>query len=87
VIIFSLIVVTVQNFLEMTAIETRAFNTIKKVELKNKLREEAANVIGKASKLFLALKSKQRVSTTNIYSLKKNMNAFKAAKMYLLDFI
>ena len=55
VIVISLIVVTVQNSLEMTNVESKAYTVIKKIQLTQTMRDRAAMVIGKASRIFLGV--------------------------------
>lgn len=56
VVIVSFVVVTVRNELEMTTLESKAYTVIKKIEIKNKMKHEAATIIGKAAKLYLQVK-------------------------------
>lgn len=56
VIVISLIVVTVQNSLEMSNVESKAYTVVKKMQLTSTMRERAAMVIGKASRIFLEVK-------------------------------
>ena len=58
VIVISLIVVTVQNSLEMTNVESKAYTVIKKIQLTQTMRDRAAMVIGKASRIFLEVSHK-----------------------------
>lgn len=80
VVIVSFVVVTVRNELEMTTLESKAYTVIKKIEIKNKMKHEAATIIGKAAKLYLQVKKNQTIPTKDIYDLNNNIMSFKSKR-------
>ena len=77
VVIVSFVVVTVRNELEMTSLESKAYTVIKKIEIKNKMKHQAATIIGKAAKLYLQVKKGRTIQTKSIYELNNHIMSFK----------
>jgi potassium intermediate/small conductance calcium-activated channel subfamily N protein 2 len=75
-IIVSLIVVTVTNMLQMTNVEGKAFTVIKKLDVKNNLKENAALVITKAARLHLKLKRGSLIFKHDIIGLGEAIETF-----------
>lgn len=75
-VIVSLIVVTVTNMLQMTNVEGKAFTVIKKLNKKNRLKEQAAMVITKAAKLHLKIKHHSRIYKHEIIDLGESIEIF-----------
>ena len=69
VIIVSLIIVTITNMLEMTLVESKAFSVVQKTQLKKQLKEKAALVITKASKLWKNVKDKEDIASYRVVEL------------------
>ena len=80
VIVVSLIVVTVQNSLELSNVESKAHTVIKKIQLTEKMRDRAAMVIGKASRIFLEVKDKLPIQTTQIFEYSNSVRYFKDSR-------
>lgn len=77
VVIVSFVVVTVRNELEMTSLESKAYTVIKKIEIKNKMKHDAATIINKAAKLYLSVKKGSDIPTKCIYDLNNSIMSFK----------
>lgn len=77
VIIISIMVVAVTNKLEMTTLQAKAYSVIKKVEIKQEYKKQAALLIGKTSKLHLMMKKVDKVPVKDIYELEETVNDFK----------
>lgn len=56
VVIVSMVVVSVMNLFEMNNLESKAYTVIKKLRIKNRMKNTAAGIIGKITKLHLNLK-------------------------------
>lgn len=81
VIIVSLIIVTITNMLEMSVVESKAFSVVQKTILKKQLKEKAAVVITKASKLWKNLKNKEDIASYRVVELSNQIEKFKKQKM------
>jgi Ion channel len=57
VVIVSIVVLTVQNLFEMSSLESKAYTVVQKINIKKDIREHAAEVITRLSKLHLKLKN------------------------------
>lgn len=80
VIIVSLIIVTITNMLEMSIVESKAFSVVQKTNLKKKLKEKAALVITKASKLWKNVKDKEDIASYRVVELSNQVEEFKKCK-------
>ena len=76
VVLVSIIIVTATNLLEMNQVEAKAFTAIKKVVLKNELKEKAADVIGKAARLHLGIKSKNKIFSHKVIEFGNQLGDF-----------
>lgn len=74
-------VLAVKNKLDMTSIQTKAFTVINKVEIKNSIKNCAADIIGKASKVFLKVKKHSKIPIRNIFTLNSRIKKFKKLRM------
>lgn len=77
VLIVSFMVVTVQNELEMSVFETKAYAVIKKIGLKKELKQYAANIIGKSIKIYMKVKKKKPFKSKIIFDLNNEIYNFK----------
>lgn len=77
VVIISIMVVAVTNELEMDSLQSKAYTVIRKISIKEKMKNEAASVIGKASRLFLKIKKHKPIKVDNVFKLNKNILKFK----------
>lgn len=70
-------VVAVTNQLEMSNLESKAYTVINKVNTKDTIKDKAALVIGKASKIYLQIKKDERIPVAKLYELNKSVIDFK----------
>ena len=80
VIIVSLIIVTITNMLEMSIVESKAFSVVQKTNLKKQLKEKAAILITKASKLWKNVKDRKDVPSYKVVELSNQVEEFKKYK-------
>ena len=80
VVIVSVVVVTVTNFFELTPFEKRAHTIINKITFKNGMKEKAALIIGKMSRLHLDVKKNSKIDIEEIYTLSNTLQQFIADK-------
>lgn len=77
VVIISIMVVAVTNELEMSSLQSKAFTVIKKISIKEKMKHEAASVLGKAARLYLNIKKHRSIKAKNVYKLNRKILRFK----------
>lgn len=77
VIVISMMVVAVKNKLEMNGLETKAYTVINKVEIKKKVKLSAADVIGKAVKIYLKVKKHKNIAVSKVFDLNDSITNFK----------
>lgn len=77
VIIVSFMVVTVKNELDMTVLESKAYAVIKKVELKEKLKKQAASIIGKGVRIFMGVRKNRPFQSKIVYDFNNEIYDFK----------
>lgn len=77
VIVISIMVVAVTNQLEMNSLQSKAYTVIRKINLKEKMKKEAAGVIGKALKLYMSIKKEEPVKVENVFGLNRKISKFK----------
>ena len=77
VIIVSVMVVAVTNSLEMTNLESKAYTVIKKLAIKNRMRDQAADIITKAVRMYLKVKNKKKIHTSKVFELNNRTQEFK----------
>lgn len=80
VVIVSIVVVTIQNIFQMSPLESKACTIIKKIMIRTQMSEKASYIIGKLSKLQLALKNRSDLRIAKIYELTNMMDSFSADK-------
>ena len=73
----SIVVVAVMNTFELSMVESKAFTIIKKITLKNRMKDNAAQIISKFSKMYLNVKHNRPVDVGDIYGLNNTMGDFK----------
>jgi hypothetical protein len=76
VVVVSIVVVTIQNILMMSPLESKACTIIKKIQIKTGMSEKAARIVGKLTKLQLAMKRREDLKIARIYDLTNLMDAF-----------
>jgi potassium intermediate/small conductance calcium-activated channel subfamily N protein 2 len=77
VIIVSIVVVTVTNLLEMEKVESKAFTTINRVQLKAKVKKQAAKVIQQLLRLHMKTVKKKSLKSSALFKLDRNLEEFK----------
>lgn len=77
VVIMSILVVSCTNLLEMDDFEAQAFTTIKKLNLKKEVKNQASSIIGKAFRLYRNLKENEAIRVDNIHHLYSSTIEFK----------
>lgn len=77
VIVISIMVVAVTNKLEMNSLQSKAYTVMRKVSMKEKMKDEAAKVIGKATRLYLNIKSSKAIKVQEVFSLNRRIMKFK----------
>lgn len=75
-------VVAVTNELEMSSLQSKAFTVIKKISIKEKMKVEAASVLGKAARLYLNIKKHRSIKAQNVYRLNRKILTFKNLRRY-----
>lgn len=77
VIVISMMVVAVQNKLKMSGLESKAYTVINKVEIRKMVKRTAAEVIGKAAKVYLRVKKRKNITVSSVFGLNKSITKFK----------
>ena len=67
VVVVSMVVVSVINLLSMSSLESKAYTIIKKLQYRSEVRDKAASVIGKFSRLYLDVRKRRGFKTKNIF--------------------
>lgn len=78
--ILSVMVVAVTNELEMDNLQSKAYTVIRKISIKDKMKKEAASVIGKAAKLYLSIKKNKSIKAENVFKLNRKILGFKSLR-------
>ena len=73
----SIVVVTVTNLLEMEKVESKAFTTINRVQLKAKVKKQAAKVIQQLLRLHMKTVKKKSLKSSALFKLDRNLEEFK----------
>lgn len=76
VVVVSVVVVTIQNIFMMSPLESKACTIIKKIQIKTGMTDKAAKIVGKLTKLQIAMKRRQELKIAKIYDLTNLMDAF-----------
>lgn len=77
IVIVSIVVVTAMNFFEMDNLELKVYTVINKIAKKNIMKEHAAHIISKLTKLYLNVKGSKEVNVSDIYDLNSYLQSFK----------
>lgn len=80
VVVISFMVVAVRNKLDMTGLEAKAYTVINKVEIKKDIKKNAAEIIGKAAKIYLNVKKDVTISVNSIFKLNDSIVKFKGLR-------
>jgi hypothetical protein len=76
VVIVSMVVVTVMNIFQMSPLESKAYTVIKKINIRNKMKLGAANIISQLSKLHLIVKKNENLKVSKLFELSNVMDEF-----------
>ena len=77
VIIVSVMVVAVNNSLEMTSLESKAYIVIKKLRIRSRMRHQAAQIMTKAAKMYLKVKNNKNIESKKVFELNHITQKFK----------
>jgi len=84
VIIVSIVVVSVNNLLEMSKMETNAYTVIKRLGFKSSMKKSAAKVIKQLIRTHLKIKKRNPLDVSKVFKLNKNLDKFKKNLRYFI---
>lgn len=82
IVVISMMVVAVNNKMDMSGLEAKAYTVINKVEIKTEMKKRAADVITKAAKVYLKVKKQDSIEVKRIFDFNDTITKFKHIRAY-----